>query len=96
MATNARVEETDSLTSLEERIHRAVQLVSQLRQEKESVQKQFEAVLAEKEAAIHAATDLQAQLNTVSEELDSLKSERKQVRTRIEKLLGQMDLLSAT
>jgi len=40
--------------------------------------------------------DLQTQLNTVSEELDSLKSERKQVRTRIEKLLGQMDLLSAT
>ena len=96
MATTARVEEADSLTSLEERIHRAVQLVSQLRQEKESVQKQFETQLAEKEAAIQAATGLQAQLNTVSEELDSLKSERKQVRTRIEKLLGQMDLLSAT
>jgi len=28
--------------------------------------------------------------------LDDLRSERKQVRTRIEKLLGQMDLLSAT
>jgi predicted nuclease with TOPRIM domain len=96
MATTARVEETDSLTSLEERIHRAVQLVSQLRQEKEGVQKQLEAVLAEKEAVIQSATELQAQLNSVSEELDSLKSERKQVRTRIEKLLGQMDLLSAT
>ena len=96
MATTARVEETDSLTSLEERIHRAVQLVSQLRQEKESVQKQFDAVLTEKAAAVQAAADLQAQLNTISEELDSLKSERKQVRTRIEKLLGQMDLLSAT
>ena len=96
MATTARVEETDSLTSLEERIHRAVQLVSQLRQEKESVQKQFDAVLTEKAAAVQAAVDLQAQLNTISEELDSLKSERKQVRTRIEKLLGQMDLLSAT
>lgn len=96
MATTARVEETDSLTSLEERIHRAVQLVSQLRQEKEGVQKQFDVVLAEKAAAVQAAADLQAQLSTVSEELDSLKSERKQVRTRIEKLLGQMDLLSAT
>ena len=94
MATTASVEETDSLTSLEERIHRAVQLVSQLRQEKESVQKQLEASVAEKEAVIQSATDLQAQLNNVSEELDSLKSERKQVRTRIEKLLGQMDLLS--
>jgi len=96
MATTASVEETDSLTSLEERIVRAVQLVSQLRQEKESVQKQLDAVLAEKEAVIQSATDLQAQLNGVSEELDTLKSERKQVRTRIEKLLGQMDLLSAT
>jgi predicted nuclease with TOPRIM domain len=96
MATTARVEETDSLTSLEERIHRAVQLVSQLRQEKETVQKQLDAVVAEKEAAVQAATDMQSQLNAVSEELDSLKSERKQVRTRIEKLLGQMDLLSTT
>ena len=96
MPTNPRVEETDSLTNLEERIHRAVQLVSQLRQEKEGVQKQFDAVLAEKVAVIEAAADLQAQLNSVSEELESLKSERKQVRTRIEKLLGQMDLLSAT
>ncbi len=96
MATTARVEETDSLTNLEERIHRAVQLVSQLRQEKDGVQKLLEAVIVEKEAAIKGASDLQTQLNSVSEELDSLKSERKQVRTRIEKLLGQMDLLSAT
>ena len=29
-------------------------------------------------------------------ELDHLRSERKQVRTRIEKLLGQMDLLGAS
>jgi len=96
MATTASVEETDSLTSLEERIHRAVQLVSQLRQEKEGVQKQLDAAIAEKAAVAQSAADLQTQLNTVSEELDSLKSERKQVRTRIEKLLGQMDLLSAT
>jgi chromosome segregation ATPase len=96
MATTARVEETDSLTSLEERIHRAVQLVSQLRQEKEGVEKQLQAALADKEAAEQLANETQAQLTSVSEELDSLKSERKQVRTRIEKLLGQMDLLSAT
>jgi FtsZ-binding cell division protein ZapB len=38
---------------------------------------------------------LQEQNNQLSEELDSLKSERKQVRTRIEKLLGQMDLLAS-
>ena len=32
----------------------------------------------------------------LAKELDSLHAERKQVRTRIEKLLGQMDLLSAS
>jgi hypothetical protein len=32
----------------------------------------------------------------LSEELDDLRGERKQVRTRIEKLLSQLDLLSAS
>jgi hypothetical protein len=41
------------------------------------------------------AGDAQAAATRISEELESLRSERKQVRTRIEKLLGQMDLLSA-
>jgi FtsZ-binding cell division protein ZapB len=40
--------------------------------------------------------ELEAQRDAVSQELDELRSERKQVRTRIEKLLGQMDLLSGT
>ncbi len=40
--------------------------------------------------------DLEAQRDAAIQELDELRSERKQVRTRIEKLLGQMDLLSGT
>jgi len=32
----------------------------------------------------------------LAEELDDLRGERKQVRTRIEKLLSQLDLLSAS
>jgi FtsZ-binding cell division protein ZapB len=40
--------------------------------------------------------DLEAQRDAAIQELDDLRSERKQVRTRIEKLLGQMDLLSGT
>jgi FtsZ-binding cell division protein ZapB len=32
----------------------------------------------------------------LSEDLNQLRNERKQVKTRIEKLLGQMDLLSAS
>ncbi|HEY6392116.1 MAG TPA: cell division protein ZapB [Bryobacteraceae bacterium] len=66
-------QEPDALDSLEERITRAVELVTTLRAEK---------------------ADAEAQRDAAVQELDELRSERKQVRTRIEKLLGQMDLLS--
>jgi FtsZ-binding cell division protein ZapB len=72
----------DSLTSLEERIQRAVQWVAQLRQEKE----------AEKEAAAQA----KAEADRLAQEVKTLQAERKQVRARIEKLLGQIDQLSGS
>jgi len=74
--------EVDSLTSLEERIQRAVQWVAQLRQEKE----------AEKEAAAQA----KAEADRLAQEVKTLQAERKQVRARIEKLLGQIDQLSGS
>lgn len=72
--------ETDSLSSLEDRIQRAVQLVTTLRREKE--------------AAVEAAADAKAEAARLAEEVKSLHAERKQVRSRIEKLLGQIDQLS--
>lgn len=72
-------QETDSLSSLEERIQRAVELVAGLRREKE--------------AAEEAAAEAKAEATRLAEEVKSLQSERKQVRTRIEKLLGQIDQL---
>ena len=75
------IEDADALQSLEERILRAVDLVSQLRKEKD--------------AAVKANEELKAENTRLSEELDSLQSERKQVRSRIEKLLGQMDTLAS-
>ena len=72
--------EIDSLASLEDRIVKAVELVSRLR--------------AEKEAAEREATEARAMATRVALEMEQLRSERKHVRTRIEKLLGQMDLLS--
>ncbi|HTW65554.1 MAG TPA: cell division protein ZapB [Bryobacteraceae bacterium] len=77
---NATQQELDSLAHLEERITRAVDLVSSLRSEKATLESQLSSAIAERDAA--------------RQELDDLRSERKQVRTRIEKLLGQMDLLS--
>ena len=66
------MEEDDALASLEERIHRTVQLVSTLR--------------SERDAALADAQKLRT-------ELEDLRSQRKQARLRIEKLLGQMDLI---
>jgi len=86
--------ESDPLASLEERVLRAVELVSQLRSENESLRKQIEADTAERESATTAMAALRSDNERLNEELDALRSERKQVRTRIEKLLGQMDLLA--
>jgi FtsZ-binding cell division protein ZapB len=73
-------QELDALDSLEERITRAVELVTSLRQENADLGAQLGSAIAERDS--------------VRQELDELRSERKQVRARIEKLLGQVDLLS--
>jgi len=73
-------QDTDSLHTLEQRIQQAVQLVVRLRQEKE--------------AAVQEATQARAETIRLTEEVRALQSERKQVRRRIEKLLGQIDQLT--
>ncbi|HXA49543.1 MAG TPA: cell division protein ZapB [Candidatus Acidoferrum sp.] len=75
-------QEQDSLSTLEERIQRAVQLVAKLRQEKE--------------AAVEEAAEAKADAARLTDEVKALQQERKQVRSRIEKLLGQIDQLSGT
>lgn len=79
--SSAATQEIDSLGSLEERIHQAIQLVSRLR--------------AEKQAAEEQAAKATAETARLSDEVQSLQAERKEVRQRIEKLLGQIDQLSA-
>jgi FtsZ-binding cell division protein ZapB len=91
-----REQEIDALSNLEERINRAVEAVSYLRKEKDVIAQQLETVMAERDAARKDAALAQAQAQKVAQELEDLRSERKQVRTRIEKLLGQMDLLNVT
>ena len=89
-------QEVDALASLEERINRAVEAVTYLRKEKEAIAQQLEDAVAERDAARKEAALAQAQAQKVVQELEDLRTERKQVRTRIEKLLGQMDLLNVT
>src|SRR5579871_3512129 len=74
-------DELDSLAHLEERITRAVELVSHLRAQNAALEEQLTAAVSDRNAAI-------ADRDTARAELDALRSERKQVRTRIEKLLG--------
>jgi chromosome segregation ATPase len=73
-------QEGDSLSSLEQRIEQAVDLVGRLRNEKE--------------AALEQAAQAKAEAARLADELKTLQAERKQVRTRIEKLIGQIDQLS--
>ena len=71
---------SDALASLEERILRAVQLVSQLRREKETAEA--------------AAAQLRTENQQLTEELEILRADRGEVKTRIERLLSQLDNLA--
>jgi FtsZ-binding cell division protein ZapB len=82
----APLPDDDALANLEDRIRRTVELVATLRAERDAAVAELDAV---KRAAGSALADAQKH----RQEIESLRGERKQVRTRIEKLLGQMDLL---
>ena len=73
-------QDQDSLSTLEDRVQRAVQLVTRLRQEKE--------------AAVAEAAEARAETVRLTEEVRALQTERKQVRGRIERLLEQIDDLN--
>ena len=72
--------EFDSLESLDERIQQAVNVVSRLRQAKD--------------AALEKVAKANAETARLMGEVKSLQAERKQVRGRIEKLVGQIDGIS--
>jgi FtsZ-binding cell division protein ZapB len=78
----------DPLTSLEERIQKAVKIIPRLREEKE-------AAVRDRDEAVRVAEQARAKLRDMTEELETLRSERAQVRSRIEKLLGNMDVLGS-
>ena len=83
------VPEADSLASLEDRIRRAVELVAQLRAERY-------AAFLERDAARNGAGAALSEMQKLRDEVEEMRGERKQVRARIEKLLGQMDQFSGS
>jgi FtsZ-binding cell division protein ZapB len=109
-AAAVQQESIDTLASLEQRITRAVELLSSLRTENEQLkqslnqaQQELNSVKSARDEAQALSAefqnengDLEQKLGRLSQELDELRSERKQVKARIEKLLGQMDLVSAS
>jgi FtsZ-binding cell division protein ZapB len=93
MSTPQPESELDSLANLEERIRRAVELVATLKEERDAALSDLaEARVAMAELA--ALKKSAAESERLRQEVDGLRVERKQVRVRIEKLLGQMDQLS--
>jgi chromosome segregation ATPase len=100
----------DSLASLEERITRAVHLITDLRAENATLTKQVAALEQEIKGGSSVQQDLQTanaglvnernelaqKLKQQGSDLEEIRGERKEVRTRIEKLLSQLDLLSAS
>ena len=87
MATPAPDAQFDALASLEERIAKAVEIMSDLRQEREIIMKDLEAAIAAKEVADRETARLQQQV-------ESLQAEQQTVKTRLQKILGQIDLLT--
>jgi uncharacterized coiled-coil DUF342 family protein len=79
----------DSLASLEDRIHSIVELVDRLRGERD-------AALAELNSARNTAASSVSDIQKLRQEVEALRAERKLVRVRIEKLLGQVESLSGS
>jgi FtsZ-binding cell division protein ZapB len=86
MATMQQQPEVDTLANLEERIQRAVALVNRLRQEKDTAVRE----LAETRSSLSQS---QEENQRLASELDGMREERRQVRERIERLLGHIDQL---
>ncbi len=80
--------EVDTLTHLEDRIQKAVILVNRLRDERDSA-------IADLAAARVAAEEAQSRAARFADELEALRTERTQVRNRLERLLGHIDQLGA-
>jgi chromosome segregation ATPase len=79
---------TDDFAALEEKILRAVELLKSERAARAAA----EARVAELHRSLEDQT---AELLRVEAEVEAFKSEREVVRTRIERLLGQLDELSS-
>jgi chromosome segregation ATPase len=87
-------EEVDGLEGLEDRILKAVELLNKLKEENHTLRDQLSAAQAAEKKAIAELDSFKSSSSSAEKELELLRAERKQVKNRIEKLLGQMDHLA--
>ena len=101
-------DETATLAAVEERIQLAVGLVRTLREENARLTTELAQAVDAQQKASSLQNDARSMIDKANaeaelarkdaqkavQELEDLRNERKQVRTRIEKILGQMDLLA--
>lgn len=84
-------EESEMLTRLTERVERAIHLIHQLRRERDELQAKvsdFEGRMKDSEVSASRLTDLES-------ENEQFKSERGEIRSRIEKVLTTLAQLEA-
>jgi chromosome segregation protein len=98
--TAAPDEALDFLASLEERIARAVESLNSLRAENQALREELAELRNSQQAAVARVSQMEEELRQTSEHrtladqsLENLRNERRQVKTRIEKLLGQLETL---
>ncbi len=103
-------ESVDSLDELEGRIRRAVQVIKELRIENDGLQTRLQKLQAELSVAQterdeanqlseefqKETAQLEGRVRTVNAELETMRDGRRQGKVRIEKLMSQLDLLSAS
>ena len=94
-ATGALLHDAEHLIGLEERILKVVNLVSELREEKAILESDLNASIAahkSTEERLRAAEEENMRLNG---EIERLQNEHREVKARISKVLGQLDLLGS-
>jgi chromosome segregation ATPase len=96
--TLAPDEALDSLANLEERVAHAVQSLNSLRAENQALREQLAQERSANQAVAAQAARMEEELRQSKEHrtladqsLENLRSERRQVKARIEKLLGQLE-----
>ncbi len=82
-------DETEILAKLSERVERAVQMIQDLRRERDELRSRVEKA----ESQISSHQEAQDHFSTVESEVEKFRSERSEIRNRIENILGSLDAL---